>query len=56
MFNRHMDGATMQLFEPYADNSESNGLMTIDPEVLHSVIPKFVLDGWQVASTVTYYY
>ncbi|PPQ64997.1 hypothetical protein CVT26_015706 [Gymnopilus dilepis] len=36
------------LYEPYADNPETNGFMRLDPEVLFDVIPKFLRDGWQV--------
>lgn len=37
-----------QLYEPYADNPETNGFMRIDMDVLYDVVPKFLKDGWQV--------
>ncbi|KAJ3873765.1 amidohydrolase family-domain-containing protein [Lentinula edodes] len=36
------------LYEPYADNSITNGLMRIDKDVLFKYIPLFLRDGWQV--------
>ncbi|KAH9830731.1 amidohydrolase family-domain-containing protein [Rhodofomes roseus] len=36
------------LYEPYADNPSTCGVMRIEPDVLNSVIPKFMKDGWQV--------
>ncbi|KZT04626.1 uncharacterized protein LAESUDRAFT_727798 [Laetiporus sulphureus 93-53] len=36
------------LYAPYADNPDSRGLMRIEPEVLKTVIPRFMRDGWQV--------
>jgi len=36
------------LYEPYADNPETRGLMRISPELLNDIIPKFMRDGWQV--------
>ncbi|KIL68929.1 hypothetical protein M378DRAFT_158071 [Amanita muscaria Koide BX008] len=36
------------LYEPYADNPSTNGVMRIDPEVLKDIIPKYLRDGWQV--------
>ncbi|KAJ7124911.1 amidohydrolase family-domain-containing protein [Mycena epipterygia] len=36
------------LYEPYADNPETNGVMRISSEVLHHFIPLFLRDGWQV--------
>ncbi|PCH43503.1 hypothetical protein WOLCODRAFT_75587 [Wolfiporia cocos MD-104 SS10] len=36
------------LYEPYTDNPETRGLMRIEPEVLNTIIPKFMRDGWQV--------
>ncbi|CAA7270285.1 unnamed protein product [Cyclocybe aegerita] len=36
------------LYEPYADNPSTNGVMRISPEVLKKVIPRFLKDGWQV--------
>ncbi|CCM04368.1 uncharacterized protein FIBRA_06541 [Fibroporia radiculosa] len=36
------------LYEPYADNPETRGFMRIEPEVLNSIIPRFMRDGWQV--------
>jgi hypothetical protein len=39
---------TGQLYEPYADNPETNGFMRIPTEVLEKFIPLFLRDGWQV--------
>ncbi|KAJ3798626.1 amidohydrolase family-domain-containing protein [Lentinula aff. detonsa] len=36
------------LYEPYADNPTTNGLMRLDTEVLFKYIPLFLRDGWQV--------
>ncbi|KAJ4468274.1 amidohydrolase family-domain-containing protein [Lentinula aciculospora] len=36
------------LYEPYADNPSTNGLMRLDKEVLFTYIPLFLRDGWQV--------
>jgi len=36
------------LYEPYADNPETSGLMRIDMDVLYQMVPKFLKDGWQV--------
>ncbi|KAF8069839.1 amidohydrolase family-domain-containing protein [Lyophyllum atratum] len=36
------------LYEPYADNPSTSGLMRIAPELLHRVVPGFLRDGWQV--------
>ncbi|KAJ7647499.1 amidohydrolase family-domain-containing protein [Roridomyces roridus] len=36
------------LYEPYADNPSTNGVMRISSEVLHHFIPLFLRDGWQV--------
>ncbi|KAG5636156.1 hypothetical protein H0H81_008987 [Sphagnurus paluster] len=36
------------LYEPYADNPSTSGLMRISPETLHRVVPDFLRDGWQV--------
>ncbi|KAJ7675109.1 amidohydrolase family-domain-containing protein [Mycena rosella] len=36
------------LYEPYADNPTTNGVMRISSEVLHHWIPLFLRDGWQV--------
>ncbi|KAF5376300.1 hypothetical protein D9615_008482 [Tricholomella constricta] len=36
------------LYEPYADNPSTRGLMRIAPELLHRVVPAFLRDGWQV--------
>ncbi|KZT68292.1 amidohydrolase 3 [Daedalea quercina L-15889] len=36
------------LYEPYADNPSTRGVMRIEPEVLNRVIPQFMKDGWQV--------
>ncbi|KJA23395.1 hypothetical protein HYPSUDRAFT_39875 [Hypholoma sublateritium FD-334 SS-4] len=36
------------LYEPYSDNPSTNGAMRISAEVLNSVIPRFLQDGWQV--------
>ncbi|PPQ95932.1 hypothetical protein CVT26_016153 [Gymnopilus dilepis] len=36
------------LYEPYADNHATNGVMRISIEVLKKVIPRFLQDGWQV--------
>ncbi|KAJ3836255.1 amidohydrolase family-domain-containing protein [Lentinula raphanica] len=36
------------LYEPYADNPSTNGLMRLDQEVLFKYIPLFLRDGWQV--------
>jgi len=36
------------LYEPYTDNPGTRGLMRISPEVLNTIIPKFMRDGWQV--------
>jgi predicted amidohydrolase YtcJ len=36
------------LFEPYADNPVTSGLMRLDKEVLFKYIPLFLRDGWQV--------
>jgi len=41
-----------QLYEPYADNPSTRGAMRISAEVLNTVIPKFLRDGWQVVSPV----
>lgn len=37
-----------QLYEPYTDNPETSGFMRIAPEVLNTIIPNFLRDGWQV--------
>ncbi|KLO18383.1 hypothetical protein SCHPADRAFT_899781 [Schizopora paradoxa] len=36
------------LYEPYDDHPETHGFMRIDMEVLSSVVPRFLKDGWQV--------
>ncbi|KAI0093329.1 amidohydrolase family-domain-containing protein [Irpex rosettiformis] len=36
------------LYEPYTDNPSTSGFMRIEPEVLKSIIPRFLKDGWQV--------
>ncbi|KIP08258.1 hypothetical protein PHLGIDRAFT_104500 [Phlebiopsis gigantea 11061_1 CR5-6] len=36
------------LYEPYADNPSTCGVMRIDPELLNDIIPRFLKDGWQV--------
>ncbi|KAF8993843.1 amidohydrolase family-domain-containing protein [Cyathus striatus] len=36
------------LYEPYADQPTTNGQMRLSNEVLNTVIPKFLKDGWQV--------
>ncbi|KDQ57712.1 hypothetical protein JAAARDRAFT_35398 [Jaapia argillacea MUCL 33604] len=36
------------LYEPYTDNPETNGFMRLSEELLNSIIPKFLSDGWQV--------
>ncbi|KIK68827.1 hypothetical protein GYMLUDRAFT_1000742 [Collybiopsis luxurians FD-317 M1] len=36
------------LYEPYADNPLTNGLMRLETEVLFKYIPLFLRDGWQV--------
>ncbi|KDR67040.1 hypothetical protein GALMADRAFT_258710 [Galerina marginata CBS 339.88] len=36
------------LYEPYADNPTTDGVMRISAEVLETVIPRFLRDGWQV--------
>jgi hypothetical protein len=41
-----------QLYEPYADNPSTRGAMRISAEVLNTVIPRFLRDGWQVVSRV----
>lgn len=39
-----------QLYEPYTDNPETSGVMRLDADVLNSVVPRFLRDGWQVVS------
>lgn len=39
-----------QLYEPYHDNHNFRGVMRIGEEVLNSVVPRFLADGWQVVS------
>lgn len=39
-----------QLYAPYSDNPSTSGAMRISAEVLESVIPRFLRDGWQVVS------
>ncbi|KJA13192.1 hypothetical protein HYPSUDRAFT_209754 [Hypholoma sublateritium FD-334 SS-4] len=34
------------LYETYSDNPSTNGAMRISAEVLKSVIPRFLRDGW----------
>ncbi|KAK7472894.1 hypothetical protein VKT23_001002 [Stygiomarasmius scandens] len=36
------------LYEPYADNPDTNGFMRLDEEILFKYIPLFLRDGWQV--------
>ncbi|THV06783.1 hypothetical protein K435DRAFT_848853 [Dendrothele bispora CBS 962.96] len=36
------------LYEPYADNPDTNGFMRLDEDVLFKYIPLFLRDGWQV--------
>lgn len=36
------------LYEPYTDNPTTRGVMRIDADVLNTVIPRFLKDGWQV--------
>lgn len=40
-----------QLYEPYEDNPSTSGFMRLSPEVLDTIIPKFLKDGWQVVSS-----
>ncbi|EIN11936.1 hypothetical protein PUNSTDRAFT_99280 [Punctularia strigosozonata HHB-11173 SS5] len=36
------------LYEPYTDNPSTKGFMRLSSEVLTTVIPRFLHDGWQV--------
>ncbi|EPT02697.1 hypothetical protein FOMPIDRAFT_1035858 [Fomitopsis schrenkii] len=36
------------LYESYTDNPGTRGVMRIEPEILNTVIPQFMKDGWQV--------
>ncbi|TFK70067.1 hypothetical protein BDN72DRAFT_767082 [Pluteus cervinus] len=36
------------LYEPYTDNPSTNGVMRLAPELLNTIIPNFLRDGWQV--------
>lgn len=36
------------LYEPYSDNAGFNGVMRLETDLLNSVVPRFLHDGWQV--------